>query len=351
MNEISKNPVIPDQILAQMAQEVPEMPADFHARWTEQIRAEAAGNRQQDHRQESRRQWRYILSAAAVFVFLIGGTLLTRSMEARDRMKETSAVVYQDQAVTEQAAEEETEREPEGAAAVNGSLPAEANALIQELPEDAYTAAAAFEDAEVYEAAAAYEEAEAHEEAGAYEAAESAMADDTAGGELLMEEAAEAPAMMNMSAAASETAQKTAGKAGSETEAEADEEWAAAFEEDEMYEAAEAPAMADTELIGTADEPMMTAMGSAAATATAAPTAAEAALAEPAPDKAEPVTEEAETTAAEAEPAAAAEEESEFVSFLKDFGIFTLKTLAVAAAAAAIVFGVLALRRRFGKTK
>ena len=41
------------------------MPADFHARWTEQIRKE-----QQTHpRRERRRQLHYILSAAALFVF------------------------------------------------------------------------------------------------------------------------------------------------------------------------------------------------------------------------------------------------------------------------------------------
>lgn len=67
-----------DRELAQMALDAPEMPDDFHARWTEQIRAEAEKNRG-GSRRESRRQWRYILSAAAVFVFLIGGTLLTRN--------------------------------------------------------------------------------------------------------------------------------------------------------------------------------------------------------------------------------------------------------------------------------
>lgn len=67
-----------DRELAQMALDAPEMPDDFHARWTEQIRAEAEKNRGSSRR-ESRRQWRYILSAAAVFVFLIGGTLLTRN--------------------------------------------------------------------------------------------------------------------------------------------------------------------------------------------------------------------------------------------------------------------------------
>ena len=65
-----------DLELAKMAQETPEMPADFHARWTEAVRAEAAGQ-QTEKKHETRRQWRYILSAAAVFVFLIGGTLRT----------------------------------------------------------------------------------------------------------------------------------------------------------------------------------------------------------------------------------------------------------------------------------
>lgn len=68
-----------DRELAQMAQDVPEMPADFHTRWTEQIRTGKAQAEQQMHG-ERRRQWRYLLSAAAVFVFLIGGTLLTRGL-------------------------------------------------------------------------------------------------------------------------------------------------------------------------------------------------------------------------------------------------------------------------------
>ena len=68
-----------DRELAQMAQEAPEMPEDFHARWTAQVRAEAQQAKTLS-RKEGRRQWRYILSAAAVFVFLIGGTVLTRSI-------------------------------------------------------------------------------------------------------------------------------------------------------------------------------------------------------------------------------------------------------------------------------
>ena len=70
-----------DRELAAMAQEAPEMPEDFHARWTAQVRAEAQQAKTLS-RKEGRRQWRYILSAAAVFVFLIGGTVLTRSIRA-----------------------------------------------------------------------------------------------------------------------------------------------------------------------------------------------------------------------------------------------------------------------------
>ena len=57
-----------DRMLAEMAQETPEMPADFHARWTEAVRAEA-GQAKTEKKQDGHRQWRYILSAAAVFVF------------------------------------------------------------------------------------------------------------------------------------------------------------------------------------------------------------------------------------------------------------------------------------------
>ena len=48
-----------DRELAQMAQDVPDMPADFHARWTEQIRAEA-GQAKTESRKENRKQLRYV---------------------------------------------------------------------------------------------------------------------------------------------------------------------------------------------------------------------------------------------------------------------------------------------------
>ena len=53
----------------------------------------------------------------------------------------------------------------------------------------------------------------------------------------------------------------------------------------------------------------------------------------------------AETAGEQPEAAEEPVQESEFVSFLKDLGIFTLKALAAAAAIAAVVFGVKAFRK------
>ena len=221
-----------DQMLAQMAQETPEMPADFHARWTEAVRAEA-GQKKTEKQQDSRRQWRYILSAAAAFVFLIGGTLLTRSMDQKDRTNKVAVTENTGNTVSDTDGEEDL------------------FIAVNEAAEEAET-----DMAEPMAAAVRPNEAVAAMGAKAAGQANAAMdaAMDTA-----MEEAAEeAPA------------------------------------EDAGAEAAEK----------TAEEP-------AAETAGEQPEAAE-----------EPV------------------QESEFVSFLKDLGIFTLKALAAAAAIAAVVFGV-----------
>ena len=94
MTENRENTAALDRMLEQMARETPEMPADFHARWTEAIRAEAgeAPRTETGKHREGRRQLRYILSAAAVFIFLIGGTLLTRSMNQTDLVNKPAAV-------------------------------------------------------------------------------------------------------------------------------------------------------------------------------------------------------------------------------------------------------------------
>ena len=106
-----------DRELARMAAETQDPPEDFHQQWTERIRAEAE-TKQGAARKERRRQWRYVLSAAAVFVFLITGTLLTRNQK---NGKETSEILLREESaeVTADGALEGTEAagvsEPDGA--------------------------------------------------------------------------------------------------------------------------------------------------------------------------------------------------------------------------------------------
>ena len=73
-----------DEALARMAEEVPPMPADFHDRWMNAVRAEAreaapAAEDTTPNKTVSLVRWTRILSVAAAFVFLIGGTLLWRN--------------------------------------------------------------------------------------------------------------------------------------------------------------------------------------------------------------------------------------------------------------------------------
>ena len=73
-----------DAELAQMAEEVPPMPADFHDRWMNAIRAEAQQTAAAPEEKAGRKtaspvRWTRMLSVAAVFVFLIGGTVLYRN--------------------------------------------------------------------------------------------------------------------------------------------------------------------------------------------------------------------------------------------------------------------------------
>ena len=71
-----------DEELAQMAEETPEVPKDFHDNWTKMIREEAAASSPETtagRPRAGRGQLRYILSAAAAFVVLIGGVVLARN--------------------------------------------------------------------------------------------------------------------------------------------------------------------------------------------------------------------------------------------------------------------------------
>ena len=73
-----------DTELARMAEDVPPMPADFHEKWMNAIRAEAgqavpAPAEESAGRAGTIMRWTRALSIAAVFVFLIGGTILYRN--------------------------------------------------------------------------------------------------------------------------------------------------------------------------------------------------------------------------------------------------------------------------------
>ena len=70
-----------DAELAKMAGEAPEVPEDFHENWTRMIREEAAAGRPAAAAKprKGRGQLRYILSAAAAFVILVGGVVIARN--------------------------------------------------------------------------------------------------------------------------------------------------------------------------------------------------------------------------------------------------------------------------------
>ena len=74
-----------DAALAQMADEVPPVPADFHSRWMNAVRADAEKAASEEKTPVAKNnpaaaiRWMRILSVAAAFVFLIGGTLLYRN--------------------------------------------------------------------------------------------------------------------------------------------------------------------------------------------------------------------------------------------------------------------------------
>ena len=111
-----------DNELAQMTEEVPPMPADFHERWMNAIRNEQSrqgGNRETEDAGENARQkivsvnrWTRILSIAAVFVFLTGGTVLYRNSKKsmntvlHAEEKAPAAVPAAEEVITDGAAED-----------------------------------------------------------------------------------------------------------------------------------------------------------------------------------------------------------------------------------------------------
>ena len=188
--------------LEQLAEEVPPMPADFHDRWMNAVRAEAkktapAAETETRKKTATLVRWTRMLSIAAVFVFLIGGTILYRNSrktlsapyaavenaalpeaaepaeEKAEAKAEPAAEEVAEAAVPEAAAEEadlaaEAEEPDRMYAKSASSVNAAANAPVGEAP--ALTAGKAAEAAD--EAAPVWEDAEAeYEEEAAYEEA------------------------------------------------------------------------------------------------------------------------------------------------------------------------------------
>ena len=216
-----------DRLLEEMAEETPEMPADFHARWTKQIQEE-----QKAHKHSERtRQTRYILSAAALFVFLVGGTLITRGWNRRHPAVTAPApqaqVMYSVDAAGSNAlkadALQTAEEREEAAEADNAALMEEAPVMAAQMKEASGMAGNAAEAPDMMMA----------------EAAESAAEEEVYG------EAAEAPAMKEAAKdAAAKRAEEPADAAAAAGTAETE---AAAVKETGKTEAAAKPAEAPKE--------------------------------------------------------------------------------------------------------
>ena len=150
METVTADPEL-DALLSEMAEEVPPMPADFHDKWMSAVREDAANRTPAKEETPDRTgtivRWTRILSVAAVFVFLIGGTLLYRS----SKKTLSSAVMMTESRKTD--------------AAENAALTA--GAIMGAAEEEAMDAAAA---GEAMEAAVMAESMEAAEEEAAWEA-------------------------------------------------------------------------------------------------------------------------------------------------------------------------------------
>ncbi len=118
-----------DAALAQMAEEAPPMPADFHARWMNAVRAEADSTAPAEEPAPKNTlsvvRLTRILSIAAVFVFLIGGTLLYRN----SKKSLTSSVPL--------AAEKQENAETVDEPAAEPAVEAAAGAVMEEAEEAA----------------------------------------------------------------------------------------------------------------------------------------------------------------------------------------------------------------------
>lgn len=184
----------PDRLLAELRAETPEMPAGFHASWKRAVGEEMkrAAEKPPAEQPVSRgwgMPWRSLAGVAAMMIFLLGGTLLTRGRWTRKPMQAEPAGVQMN-AVNLAGKERKAPAAPEAAMEAGGSADRNASAAMkaaepmapaameQEMVMEAEAAvdwaadAAPIGAAEVLEAAGTMKAAEAMEASESVEAAE-----------------------------------------------------------------------------------------------------------------------------------------------------------------------------------
>lgn len=79
--------------LEALRDDVPPMPADFHARWTQAVKEDAMEKKNEARGWKG--QWKRLLATAAAVVFVVGGTLLTRDeLDMRLKSAESKSDEY-----------------------------------------------------------------------------------------------------------------------------------------------------------------------------------------------------------------------------------------------------------------
>ncbi len=67
-----------DELLKAMADETPEMPADFHEKWKQAVLKESGADREPMPARQGKTQWKRLAGIAAVMLLLLGGVIAAR---------------------------------------------------------------------------------------------------------------------------------------------------------------------------------------------------------------------------------------------------------------------------------
>lgn len=94
--------------LSSLNEQVPDMPASFHAQWTTLVREDAMKH-DETNQPDRKRMWTRVLSVAAALVFVVGGTLLTKdklpltstASSSDSKLRYSTTASYDEDAVAE----------------------------------------------------------------------------------------------------------------------------------------------------------------------------------------------------------------------------------------------------------